>query len=144
MTKSIGKVYLIGAGPGDPGLITVKGLDCVKKADVIIYDYLANERLLDQRRPDAELIYVGKQGGKHTLPQEEINALIVKRAKEGKLVARLKGGDPFIFGRGGEEAEELVDDHIPFEVIRQPRRPLVPTYAGIRSPIVIIPRAWLL
>ena len=132
MAQSIGKVYLIGAGPGDPGLITVKGLDCVKKADVIIYDYLANERLLEQRRPDAELIYVGKQGGRHTLPQEEINSLIVKKAKEGKMVARLKGGDPFIFGRGGEEAEELVDDGIPFEVVPGVTAATsVPTYAGI-------------
>ncbi|HSB32989.1 MAG TPA: SAM-dependent methyltransferase, partial [Nitrospirota bacterium] len=78
MTQSIGKVYLIGAGPGDPGLITVKGLECVKKADVIIYDYLANERLLEHRRPEAELVYVGKQGGRHTLPQNEINALIIQ------------------------------------------------------------------
>ncbi len=132
MTQSIGKVYLIGAGPGDPGLITVKGLECVKKADVIIYDYLANERLLDQRRPDAELIYVGKQGGRHTLPQDEINSLIVKKAKEGKIVARLKGGDPFIFGRGGEEAEDLVDSNIPFEVIPGvTAATAVPTYAGI-------------
>jgi uroporphyrinogen III methyltransferase/synthase len=132
MTPSIGKVYLIGAGPGDPGLITVKGLECVKKADVIIYDYLANERLLDHRRPDAELVYVGKQGGKHTLPQDEINALIVKKAKEGKIVARLKGGDPFIFGRGGEEAEELFDDGIPFEIVPGvTAATAVPTYAGI-------------
>lgn len=132
MTQSIGKVYLIGAGPGDPGLITVKGLECVKKADVIIYDYLANERLLDQRRPDAELIYVGKQGGRHTLPQEEINCLIVKRAKEGKIVARLKGGDPFIFGRGGEEAEDLSDNGVPFEIVPGvTAATAVPTYAGI-------------
>jgi uroporphyrinogen III methyltransferase/synthase len=127
-----GKVYLIGAGPGDPGLITVKGLDCVRKADVIVYDYLANERLLDQRRSDAELIYVGKQGGRHTLPQDQINALIVKRANEGKVVARLKGGDPFIFGRGGEEAEELVDNGIPFEIVPGvTAATAVPTYAGI-------------
>lgn len=132
MTQSIGKVYLIGAGPGDPGLITVKGLQCVQKADVVIYDYLANERLLDQRRPDAELIYVGKQGGRHTLPQNEINALIVKKAREGKYVARLKGGDPFIFGRGGEEAEELADNGIPFEVVPGvTAATAVPTYAGI-------------
>jgi uroporphyrinogen III methyltransferase/synthase len=132
MTQSIGKVYLIGAGPGDPGLITVKGLECVKKADVIIYDYLANERLLDQRRSDAELIYVGKQGGRHTLPQDQINALIVTRAKEGKIVARLKGGDPFIFGRGGEEAEDLFDHGIPFEVVPGvTAATAVPTYAGI-------------
>jgi uroporphyrinogen III methyltransferase/synthase len=132
MTPSIGKVYLIGAGPGDPGLITVKGLECVKKADVIIYDYLANERLLDQRRPEAELVYVGKQGGRHTLPQDEINRLIVKRAREGRIVARLKGGDPFIFGRGGEEAEELVDNGIPFEIVPGvTAATAVPTYAGI-------------
>ena len=132
MTRSIGKVYLVGAGPGDPGLITVKGLECVKKADVIIYDYLANERLLDHRRPDAELVYVGKQGGKHTLPQEEINGLIVNRARAGKVVARLKGGDPFIFGRGGEEAEDLVDANIPFEIVPGvTAATAVPTYAGI-------------
>jgi uroporphyrinogen III methyltransferase/synthase len=132
MKQSIGKVYLIGAGPGDPGLITVKGLECVKKADVIIYDYLANERILDHRRPDSELIYVGKQGSRHTLPQEEINALIVKKAGEGKIVARLKGGDPFIFGRGGEEAEELVDNNIPFEIVPGvTAATAVPTYAGI-------------
>jgi uroporphyrinogen III methyltransferase / synthase len=132
MTQSIGKVYLIGAGPGDPGLITVKGLECVKKADVIIYDYLANERLLDQRRSDAELIYVGKQGSRHTLPQEEINSLIIRKSKEGKMVARLKGGDPFIFGRGGEEAEELADNGIAFEVVPGvTAATAVPTYAGI-------------
>jgi len=132
MTTSSGKVYLIGAGPGDPGLITVKGLECVKKAEVVIYDYLANERILDHRRPDSELIYVGKQGGRHTLPQEEINALIVQKAREGKIVARLKGGDPFIFGRGGEEAEELVDNGIPFEIVPGvTAATAVPTYAGI-------------
>ena len=132
MTSSNGKVYLIGAGPGDPGLITVKGLDCVRKADVVIYDYLANERILDHRRRDAELVYVGKQGGRHTLPQDEINALIIRKAKEGKVVARLKGGDPFIFGRGGEEAEECVHNGVPFEVVPGvTAATAVPTYAGI-------------
>ncbi len=132
MTQTNGKVYLVGAGPGDPDLITVKGLKCVKKADVIIYDYLANERILDQRRSDAELVYVGKQGGKHTLPQHEINSLIVKKAKEGKNVVRLKGGDPFIFGRGGEEAEELVDNGIPFEIVPGVSSAIAaPAYAGI-------------
>jgi uroporphyrinogen III methyltransferase/synthase len=132
MTQSVGKVYLIGAGPGDPGLITVKGLECVKKADVIIYDYLANERILDHRRPGAELIYVGKQGSRHTLPQAEINELIVRKASEGKIVARLKGGDPFIFGRGGEEAEDLADNDIPFEIVPGvTAATAVPTYAGI-------------
>jgi uroporphyrinogen III methyltransferase/synthase len=99
---------------------------------VVIYDYLANERILEHRRPDAELIYVGKQGSRHTLPQDEINGLIVRKAKEGKVVARLKGGDPFIFGRGGEEAEELVDNGIPFEVVPGvTAATAVPTYAGI-------------
>ncbi len=132
MNSSVGKVFLIGAGPGDPGLITVKGLECVRTADVVIYDYLANERLLDHRRPDAEMVYVGKQGGRHTLPQEEINALIVRKAKEGKMVARLKGGDPFIFGRGGEEAEACVEHGIPFEVVPGvTAATAAPTYAGI-------------
>jgi uroporphyrinogen III methyltransferase / synthase len=132
MAQSYGKVYLVGAGPGDPQLITVKGQECVKKADVIIYDYLANERLLDYRRPDSEIIYVGKQGDSHTLPQRDINALIIKKAKEGKTVARLKGGDPFIFGRGGEEAEELVNEGIAFEIIPGISSAIaVPTYAGI-------------
>ncbi len=101
-----GFVYLIGAGPGDPGLITLKALEAIENSDCLIYDFLANPRLAD--RPDCERIYVGKQGGDHTLPQEEISALMVKKALEGKTVARLKGGDPFIFGRGGEEAQELV------------------------------------
>ena len=116
MTQPIGKVYLIGAGPGDPGLITVKGLECVQKADVIIYDYLANERLLDHRRPDAELIYVGKQGSRHTLPQDEINALIIKKAREGKYVARLKGGDPFIFGRAEKRPKNWLTTGCPLRL----------------------------
>jgi uroporphyrinogen III methyltransferase / synthase len=122
----------VGAGPGDPGLITVKGLECVKNADVIIYDYLANDRLLDLRRPDAELIYVGKESGSHTLPQHEISALVVQKAKEGRMVVRLKGGDPFVFGRGGEEAEELWEYGVPFEVVPGVSAAIaVPTYAGI-------------
>jgi uroporphyrinogen III methyltransferase/synthase len=111
------KVYLIGAGPGDPGLLTIKGREALSKADVIVYDYLANAVFLNFARKDAEILYVGKKGGEHTLPQEEINQLIVNKAKEGKTVARLKGGDPYMFGRGGEEAEELVDAGIPFEVV---------------------------
>ena len=110
---SKGKVYLIGAGPGDPGLITVKGLKCLETADVVVYDYLANEQLLGCIREGAEKVYVGKKGGDHTLPQDQINDLIVAKANEGKSVARLKGGDPFIFGRGGEEAEELARAGIP-------------------------------
>ena len=111
-----GKVYLVGAGPGDPGLITVKGLECIRNADVIIYDYLAAPTLLQHAPQDAEMIYVGKKGGDHTLSQEGINALLIEKAQKG-LVVRLKGGDPFIFGRGGEEAEALIEAGIPFEVV---------------------------
>ena len=112
-----GKVFLVGAGPGDPGLITVKGVNCIARADVVVYDYLASPTLLAHVNPDAEMIYVGKKGGDHTLPQDGINALIVEKAKQGNVVARLKGGDPFIFGRGGEEAEVLIAAGIPFEVV---------------------------
>jgi uroporphyrinogen III methyltransferase/synthase len=127
-----GKVYLIGAGPGDPGLITVKGLKCLERADVLVYDYLANEQLLSLVKEGSEKIYVGKKGGDHTLPQGKINELIIGRAKEGKIVARLKGGDPFIFGRGGEEAEELARAGIPFEIVPGVTSAIaVPAYAGI-------------
>ncbi|MBI5285963.1 MAG: uroporphyrinogen-III C-methyltransferase [Deltaproteobacteria bacterium] len=130
MTK--GKVYLIGAGPGDPDLLTLKGLTCIKEADVIVYDYLANERFLDYGRDGVEVIYVGKKGGGHTLSQDEINKLLVEKARKGKVVARLKGGDPFIFGRGGEEAEVLVEAGIPFEVVSGVTSAIAaPTYAGI-------------
>ena len=111
------KVYLVGAGPGDPGLITVKGKECIETAEVVIYDYLAAPALLNYAPEDAEIIYVGKKGGDHTLSQDEINALILKKAKAGFRVCRLKGGDPFIFGRGGEEAEVLAGKGIPFEVV---------------------------
>ena len=123
------KVYLIGAGPGDPGLLTIKGKDILEKADVVVYDYLANDALLGYARPDAERIYVGKVAGNHALPQDGINRLIIEKAKEGKTVARLKGGDPYIFGRGGEEAEELLDAGVPFE------RRLDEVYAGIKEVI---------
>ncbi len=112
-----GKVYLTGAGPGAKDLISLKAIEKIKIADVIIYDYLANNKFLDFAKKDAEIIYVGKQGGCHTLKQGEINKLIIQKAKEGKNVVRLKGGDPYIFGRGGEEAEELVEENIEFEVI---------------------------
>ena len=126
------KVYLIGAGPGDPGLLTVKGRDILNRADVIVYDYLANDALLAHAREGAELIYVGKKGGDHTLPQEEINALIVARAKKGQVVARLKGGDPYMFGRGGEEAEELMAAGLEFEVVPGVTSGIAgPAYAGI-------------
>jgi uroporphyrinogen III methyltransferase / synthase len=127
-----GKVYLVGAGPGDPGLMTVKGLACLKEADVVIYDYLANEQLLNSAKAGAEKIYVGKKGGDHTLPQEKINSLIVAKAGEGKMIVRLKGGDPFIFGRGGEEAEELAEAGIPFEIVPGVTSAIAaPAYAGI-------------
>ena len=116
-THDTGRVYLVGAGPGDPGLITVKGVDCIARADVVVYDYLASPALLAHANPNAEMIYVGKKGGDHTLAQEGINALLVEKARQGKTVARLKGGDPFIFGRGGEEAEVLIAAGIPFEVV---------------------------
>ncbi|MEZ4600704.1 MAG: uroporphyrinogen-III C-methyltransferase [Syntrophotaleaceae bacterium] len=112
-----GIVYLIGAGPGDPGLITVKGLNCLRRAEVVIYDYLANPVLLEEAPPEAERIYVGKTRGRHHLPQSEINALLIEKARQGRVVARLKGGDPYVFGRGGEEAEELQSAGVPFEVV---------------------------
>ena len=111
------KVYLVGAGPGDPGLITEKGKECIQRADVIIYDYLASPALLKYAATSAELIYVGKKGGDHTLSQDEINRLLADKAKSGGIITRLKGGDPFIFGRGGEEAEVLVKAGIAFEVV---------------------------
>jgi uroporphyrinogen III methyltransferase/synthase len=111
------KVYLVGAGPGDPGLITVKGKECIETADVVIYDYLAAPALLNYTQKEAETIYVGKKGGDHTLSQDGINALIVEKARAGLRVCRLKGGDPFIFGRGGEEAEILEAQGIPFEIV---------------------------
>lgn len=127
-----GIVYLVGAGPGDPGLITVKGLEAIKKADVIVYDRLASPQLLKYTREDAEQIYVGKLPDRHTLQQEEINELLVEKAKEGKVVTRLKGGDPYIFGRGGEEAERCVEEGIPFEVVPGITSAIaVPAYAGI-------------
>ncbi|NJD91498.1 MAG: uroporphyrinogen-III C-methyltransferase [Geobacter sp.] len=112
-----GTVYLIGAGPGDPGLITVRGRECIALADVVVYDYLANGRLLQNARPDAELIYAGKIGGAHNHEQWQINSLLVEKALAGKTVARLKGGDPFIFGRGGEECEALLAAGISFEIV---------------------------
>lgn len=127
-----GVVYLTGAGPGDPKLITVKGLECVRKADVVIYDWLVPKQLLDESKPGAELIYVGKTPGKHPLKQEEINALLIEKAEKGKVVTRLKGGDPFVFGRGGEEAEALAASDVPFEVVPGVTSAVaVPAYAGI-------------
>ena len=127
-----GKVYLVGAGPGDPGLFTLKGLEAIKEADCIIYDFLANSRLLEHAGAGVETIYVGKKGSEKTLPQEEINRLIIKKARSGKTVVRLKGGDPFIFGRGGEEAEELASAGIEFEIVPGVTSAIAaPAYAGI-------------
>ena len=112
-----GKVYLVGAGPGDYKLLTLKGLECIKKADVIVYDRLANKDYLKEAKENCEFIYVGKASSNHTLPQDDINMVIVNKAKEGKVVTRLKGGDPYVFGRGGEEGEVLREEGIEFEVV---------------------------
>ncbi len=128
----LGKVYLVGAGPGDPGLLTIKGKELLARTECLIYDRLASPRLLAFVPRDAEKIYVGKRIGKHAFKQEEINALIVRKAKEGRTVVRLKGGDPFIFGRGGEEAEVLAEAGIPFEIVPGVTSAIaVPAYAGI-------------
>lgn len=131
-TNQSPKVYLIGAGPGDPKLITIRGVEALARADVVVYDRLVHPAILRHARHDAEMIYVGKASSQHTMRQEDINRLLVEKAKEGKVVARLKGGDPFVFGRGGEEAEELVSEGIPFEVIPGITSAIaVPAYAGI-------------
>ncbi|MFQ5543754.1 MAG: uroporphyrinogen-III C-methyltransferase [Nitrospiria bacterium] len=132
-SKNIGKVYLVGAGPGDPKLITLRGKELLEEADTIIYDYLANEKLLGFAKEAAEKIYVGKKGGsKSSEHQKKINDLMIQRAHTGREVVRLKGGDPFIFGRGGEEIEALAAASIPFEVIPGiPSAIAVPAYAGI-------------
>ncbi len=127
-----GKVYLVGAGPGDPGLITVKGLKLVQQADVILYDRLIPMELLAEAGADAECVDVGKLPTKHRLSQDEINRLIVEHAQQGKMVVRLKGGDPFVFGRGGEEALACYAAGIPFEVVPGISSAIaVPAYAGV-------------
>lgn len=125
-------MYLVGAGPGDPGLLTLKGRDCLALADVVIYDYLANPALLAFAPDRAERVYAGKQAGQHTLTQTEINALLIEHGRQGRVVVRLKGGDPFLFGRGSEEAEALRAAGIPYEVVPGVSSALaVPAYAGI-------------
>ncbi|MDD4802388.1 MAG: uroporphyrinogen-III C-methyltransferase [Syntrophomonas sp.] len=127
-----GIVYLIGAGPGDPGLFTIRGKKLLEKSAVVIYDRLISQEILNYANKEAELIYVGKASGNHALPQEQINALLVQKAEEGKNVARLKGGDPFVFGRGGEEALYLREHGIAFEIVPGITSAIaVPAYAGI-------------
>jgi uroporphyrinogen III methyltransferase/synthase len=127
-----GKVYLIGAGPGDIGLMTVKGMKCLEKAEVVVYDYHLNAQVLNYINHEAEFIYAGKRGGAHTLTQDEINEVLVEKALMGKNVCRLKGGDPFVFGRGGEEAERLHAEGIKFEVVPGISSSIAaPAYAGI-------------
>ena len=126
------KVYLTGAGPGDVELLTVKALKAIQKADVIIYDRLANPEILKEVKENAELIFVGKEKGNHTVPQEEINEIIYQCALKYEHVVRLKGGDPFVFGRGGEEALYLKERNIKFEIIPGITSAIsVPAYAGI-------------
>lgn len=112
-----GKVYLVGAGPGDPDLMTVKGMRCLQEADVVLYDRLVNRELLNYAKKEAQLVYCGKLPNHHVMKQETINHLLVKYAKKGLQVCRLKGGDPFVFGRGGEEAEECAKQDVPFEIV---------------------------
>lgn len=130
--EDVGKVYLVGAGPGDPELLTLKGRRALQEADVVIYDRLANPRLLEWARPEAERIYVGKEARNHAAPQEGINQLLIEHGRAGKTVCRLKGGDPFVFGRGGEEAEALTSAGIPWEYVPGVTSAIaVPGYAGI-------------
>src|SRR5881227_1745842 len=112
-----GKVYLVGAGPGDLGLVTLRAKECIVQADAIVYDHLANPEILGWARDNAEMIHAGKRAGEHSLSQQEINALLVEKAHGGERVVRLKGGDPFVFGRGAEEAKAVVDAGIEFEIV---------------------------
>src|SRR6184192_4143124 len=131
-TNENGKVYLVGAGPGDLGLVTLRAKECIERADAIVYDHLANPEILSWARDDAEIIYAGKEAGQHSLSQQEINALLIEKAREGKQVVRLKGGDPFVFGRGAEEARAIVDAGIEFEIVSGITSAIAgPAYAGI-------------
>jgi uroporphyrin-III C-methyltransferase len=132
MPPRLGTVDLVGAGPGDPDLLTLKGKNCLQRAEVILYDRLVSAELLEHAAPSAELIYVGKQAGKHCVSQREIEQLLVRKAREGKRVVRLKGGDPFVFGRGGEEATALKQVGIPYEIVPGVSSAIAaPAYAGI-------------
>jgi uroporphyrinogen III methyltransferase/synthase len=130
--KHCGTVYIVGAGPGNPDLITVRGVACLREAEVVLHDRLVDPRLLEEARPDAEIINVGKQPGHEDVQQERIEWLMIEKAREGKTVCRLKGGDPFVFGRGGEEARALVEAGIPFEVVPGVSSAIAaPAWAGI-------------
>lgn len=132
MSGSSGKVYLVGSGPGDPELLTLKARRLIDSAEIVIYDQLPGKAILDSMPANAEKIDVGKYAGNHTMTQAEINELLVQKAKEGKTIVRLKGGDPYVFGRGGEEAEVLVAEGIEFEVVPGITSAIaVPAYAGI-------------
>jgi uroporphyrin-III C-methyltransferase len=132
MATRLGKVYLVGAGPGDPDLLTLKGKKCLEEARVVLYDQLVSDELLEHAADSSELIYVGKQAGKHCANQRAIEELLIRKAREGKTVVRLKGGDPFIFGRGGEEAAALKRAGIPYEIVPGVSSAIaVSAYAGI-------------
>src|SRR6188508_3010653 len=130
--KTAGKCYLVGAGPGDLGLLTLRAKECIERAEVIVYDYLCNPEMLKWAPKACEILFAGKKAGAHTLKQEEINALLVEKAGEGKQVVRLKGGDPFLFGRGGEEAQALAAAKLAFEIVPGVTSAIAgPAYAGI-------------
>ena len=127
-----GRVYIVGAGPGDPGLLTLRAVELLRAADIIFYDYLCGDGFMAYRNPEAECVYIGKRGHRHHTPQEQINRMLVEAHRAGKSVVRLKGGDPFVFGRGGEEAEFLAEHGIPFEVVPGVTSAVAaPAYAGI-------------
>lgn len=127
-----GTVYIVGAGPGDPELITVRGLSLLHQADVVVYDRLIHPDLLEEAHPLAERVYVGKAPGRHSCSQEAINALLIDHARQDRVVVRLKGGDPFVFGRGGEEAQALAQAGLPYEIVPGLTSAVsVPAYAGI-------------
>lgn len=130
--KHLGTVYIVGAGPGNPDLITVRGLTCLRESDVVLHDRLIDLHLLEEARPDAEVINVGKESGEEDLQQDNIHWLMVEKARQGKSVCRLKGGDPFVFGRGAEEARALSEAGIPFEIVPGVSSAIaVPAFAGI-------------
>ncbi len=131
-TKQKGICYLVGSGPGDLGLVTLRAKECIEIADVVLYDYLCNPDILQWARPEAEVIYVGKKAADHTIPQEQLNELLVEKTSAGKIVTRLKGGDPYLFGRGGEEGQELRAAGVPFEIVPGITSAISgPAYAGI-------------